>query len=89
VRGLATLGLLLKTEAILRNRMPAHKQESFRLCDYFDLIGGTSTGGIIASLLALGYKVADIITLYRDMAPAVFGNARLFQACSPSSTARR
>lgn len=79
VRGLATLGLLLKVETLLRNRMPPDKQGSFRLCDYFDLIGGTSTGGIIATLLALGYEVKDIVTLYRDMAPNVFGKARWFQ----------
>ena len=43
VRGLVTLGMLRRVETILRERMPAEKQDAFRLCDYFDLIGGTST----------------------------------------------
>ncbi len=37
----------------------------------FDLIFGTSTGGIIAALLALGYKVDDIHKLYKEHVPAV------------------
>jgi hypothetical protein len=76
VRGLVTLGMLLKVESILASRSP--EPEKFRLCDYFDLIGGTSTGALIATLLALGYKVEDVITLYRDMAPRVFRKKRLF-----------
>lgn len=79
VRGLLTLGMLLKVEAILRDRMPPDQRASFRLCDYFDLIGGTSTGGIIASLLALGYDVESIIKIYLKMAPEVFGKSSLFQ----------
>lgn len=79
VRGLVTLGMLLKVEALLRERMPPGQRDAFRLSDYFDLIGGTSTGGIIASLLALGYDVESIIELYLKMAPEVFGKARLFQ----------
>jgi uncharacterized protein len=76
VRGLITLGMLTKVEGVLKARSP--EPEGFRLCDYFDLIGGTSTGALIATLLALGYKVADIVVLYRDMAPAVFRKSRLF-----------
>jgi len=79
VRGLITLGMLARIEAILKSRMPEASRDSFRLCDYFDLIGGTSTGGIIATLLALGFDVASITTLYNSMAPDVFGNARWFQ----------
>ncbi len=45
VRGLITLGMLKRVETLLRERMPADKQAAFRLRDYFDLIGGTSTGG--------------------------------------------
>jgi hypothetical protein len=43
---------------------------------YFDLIAGTSTGGIIAIGLALGLRAADILKLYEDQGPAIFGQTR-------------
>lgn len=39
---------------------------------YFDLISGTSTGGIIAIGLALGMSAAEILELYEDKGPAIF-----------------
>lgn len=39
---------------------------------YFDLIAGTSTGGIIAIGLALGMSAAEILKLYEDKGPAIF-----------------
>ena len=39
---------------------------------YFDLIAGTSTGGIIAIGLALGISAADILKLYEDKGPDIF-----------------
>jgi hypothetical protein len=42
------------------------------LADYFDLIGGTSTGSIIASLLSLGKSVDEIDQMYRDLTKVVF-----------------
>jgi patatin-like phospholipase/acyl hydrolase len=42
IRGLLTLGILEKLEADLRAANGG--SASFRLCDYFDFIGGTSTG---------------------------------------------
>jgi uncharacterized protein len=70
VRGLITLGLLERVETLLKGR--AADPASFRLCHYFDLIGGTSTGGIIATLLALGYSVEEVRTIYLRMCPLVF-----------------
>ena len=43
---------------------------------YFDLISGTSTGGIIAIGLALGLSAADILKLYEDKGPAIFGQTK-------------
>jgi uncharacterized protein len=39
---------------------------------YFDLIAGTSTGGIIAIGLGLGLPAKDILRLYEDQGPAIF-----------------
>lgn len=79
VRGLATLGMLRSVEATLRARVRPELRETFRLSDYFDLIGGTSTGGLIASLLALGYSVEAIVAIYLELAPKVFGKSRWLQ----------
>ena len=46
IRGVLTLEYLDAVETLLRNRT---KNDQFLLCDYFDLIGGTSTGSIIAA----------------------------------------
>lgn len=40
---------------------------------YFDLIAGTSTGGIIAIGLGLGLSARDILGLYVKQGPAIFG----------------
>lgn len=42
------------------------------LADHFDLIGGTSTGAIIAAGLALGWRVADVLAMYMRFAEDVF-----------------
>ena len=39
---------------------------------YFDLIAGTSTGGIIAIGLGLGLSARDILKLYVEQGPAIF-----------------
>ena len=46
--------------------------DGLRLCDYFDLIGGTSTGSIIAAGLACGMSVAELKTLYHSIGMKVF-----------------
>ncbi len=70
VRGVLTLGYLKKIESILRERHG--NLDSFRLCHYFDLIAGTSTGAIIAACLARGMTVDEVITLYESLADRVF-----------------
>src|SRR5262245_53959311 len=75
VRGLITLGLLKRVEVLLaaRSADPA----TFRLSDYFDLIGGTSTGAIIATLLAFGKRVDDVTKLYFKLCPRIFSRRTL------------
>ena len=43
---------------------------------YFDLIAGTSTGGIIAIGLAMGLRASDILRLYETRGPEIFGQDR-------------
>lgn len=74
IRGALTLGYLKKIEDILKAKHPQNK--NFTLSDYFDLIGGTSTGAIIASLLSLGKPVDEITTLYMDLGNKIFGEKR-------------
>ncbi len=74
IRGALTLGYLKKIEDILKAKYP--DQPNFRMSDYFDLIGGTSTGAIIASLLALGKTVDEITNLYMDLGSKIFGEKR-------------
>jgi uncharacterized protein len=71
VKGILTLGMLKVLEDELRRR--ANGDSAFRLSDYYDLIGGTSTGAIISSGLALGLSVDEMIELYMRLGPEVFG----------------
>lgn len=60
-KGFYTLGVLKEIEAMVG--CPLHQK--------FDLVFGTSTGGIIASLIALGKGVDSILDLYRAHVPTV------------------
>jgi uncharacterized protein len=43
-----------------------------RVVEQFDLIAGTSTGGIIAIGLALGYSAQEILGFYEELGPEIF-----------------
>lgn len=79
IRGLISLGILLKIESTLRARRPAHQRDRFVLADYFDLICGTSTGSIIAAWLARGNSVRSAIELYNSIGPNVFRDPKGLQ----------
>ncbi len=70
IRGAISLGYLEQIELILRSR---YNKPDLVLSDYFDLIGGTSTGAIIATLLALGKPVAEIKEKYIALGQTIFG----------------
>jgi uncharacterized protein len=63
LRGIISLGLLSRLEERLGGAP---------LGRHFDLIGGTSTGAVIATGLALGKPVHEIRDFYTDLAPQVF-----------------
>ena len=48
------------------------KMTGKRVADYFDLITGTSTGGIIAIALGLGIGTEAILGFYEEMGPSIF-----------------
>lgn len=66
-KGFYTLGVLREVEAMLGGGP---------LCERFDLIYGTSTGSIIAALLALGKRVDDVISFYNEHVVNVVGRFR-------------
>lgn len=70
IRGALTLGYLKHIEDLLRKQ---HKNDELLLADYFDLIGGTSTGSIIAAALAIGMSVDEIKQKYFELGTKIFG----------------
>ena len=70
LKGILTLGILQRIEEVLRQRHGDN--ESFRLCHYFDLVAGTSTGAIIAGGLAIGMSVEELRKKYLELGERVF-----------------
>jgi len=68
VRGAITIAFLERLEGVVEEI----EGKPTLLGDWFDLIGGTSTGSIIACALALGYKASEIHKLYVELGPVVF-----------------
>jgi hypothetical protein len=73
LRGMIALRVLARIEAILREQSG---KPNIVLADYFDYIGGTSTGGIIAAALAIGMSVSEIEHFYRHEAQRLFSPNR-------------
>ena len=73
IRGALTLGYLQKIESILREK---ENDPELVLSDYFDLIGGTSTGSIIAACIAIGMPVDKIVKMYMELGGKIFGQKR-------------
>jgi len=60
-KGFYTLGVLREIEALIGCRIHEH----------FDLIYGTSTGAIIAAMMALGRSINEIGTIYEEHVPTI------------------
>lgn len=76
IRGILTLEILAEME---RQLAPYSGRADFRLCHFFDYIGGTSTGAIIAAGLARGMSVRELIEFYRTTGPEMFEKERLLR----------
>ena len=69
IRGILTLQILRRIEGLVRARTG---RSDAVLSDYFDLVGGTSTGAIIAAAVALGWTVDRIDGLYQELGKSIF-----------------
>ena len=76
VRGMLTIGFLERLEDVLRKQ---HANPKLVLADYFDIIGGTSVGAILATQLALGEEVASVKALFSDWCPSIFRRPSLWR----------
>ena len=64
IRGIFPAAVLAGLEAQYTSGRP--------ISDFFDLVAGTSTGGIIALGLGAGYSAADMLALYVDRGGEIF-----------------
>ncbi|MEP2025433.1 MAG: CBASS cGAMP-activated phospholipase [Reichenbachiella sp.] len=69
IRGVFPAMFLAKLEAELKSQ----KKENWQIYQNFDLICGTSTGGILAIALALGIPAQELYDLYLNNSEAIFG----------------
>ena len=70
VRGYLTVMILENIEKQLNSRDGSDKP----LCEYFDLIAGTSTGAIIGGLLAIGKKASEVREIYENDIKEIFSH---------------
>ncbi len=76
MRGLISIEVLAKVEKELRSLTG---RPSLVLADFFDYVGGTSCGAIIAALIAIGKSMDDIRAFFVASCPDMFLKARLWQ----------
>ena len=75
IRGIISLEILRKIEIQLATL--TGEGNSFRLGNYFDYIGGTSTGAIIAAGLAVGKSVEELLNFYIGAGSLMFEKATM------------
>jgi predicted acylesterase/phospholipase RssA len=73
IRGILSLAFAERIEKLLAERTGS---PDIHLSDYFDLIGGTSTGAIIAAGLAMGRSASQLIDVYLNLAKDGFRQHR-------------
>jgi hypothetical protein len=73
IRGLYTLEILDRVEVLLRKR---EQKPDLVLADFFNLIGGTSTGAILAAGLSWRMSIEELRGHYLDFSSEVFRQVR-------------
>ena len=76
IRGIISIEILSRIESELRKNSGNPK---LVLADYFDYVVGTSTGAIIATLIALGYSADETRDFYVRSGADMFHKARLWE----------
>jgi uncharacterized protein len=76
MRGLISIEVLAKVEKELRGLTG---RPSLVLADFFDYVGGTSCGAIVAALVAMGKSMDEIRTFFVDSCPDMFLKAKLWE----------
>src|SRR2546423_1112795 len=76
IRGIISIEIVAGIESELRKSSGNPK---LVLTDYFDYVAGTSTGAIIAALIALGYSVDQLRDFYLRSGAEMFHKARLWE----------
>ena len=77
IRGLITIEVLAEIERVLQQQLG--RGDDFVLADYFDYVAGTSTGGVIATCIALGLRLDEIRSFYFDSAELMFEKASILK----------
>src|SRR6266481_1998076 len=76
IRGIISIEILAQIEAELRKTTG---KSDLVLADYFDYVGGTSTGAIIATLVALGFSIDQVRDFYIKSGAEMFQPAKLWE----------
>jgi Patatin-like phospholipase len=69
IKGVFTASVLASIEA----------DTKLKIADHFDLIAGTSTGGILAIGLAMGLSAEELLGFYRERGPKIFPATSLIE----------
>ncbi|HET6982078.1 MAG TPA: patatin-like phospholipase family protein, partial [Myxococcaceae bacterium] len=76
IRGCITIEVLARLESLIRQET---REPDLVLGDWFDYVGGTSTGAILATCLAAGMPVGRIREFYQEQGSAMFQQASLLK----------
>ena len=76
IRGIISIEVLARIETELHKSSGNPK---LVLADYFDYVADTSTGAIIATLIAMGYSTDEVRDFYLRSGAEMFHKARLWE----------